>query len=212
MSSIRERRLASDNGRERRLLDNLGKLERMLEQEEEHALHTCLLAQVVLVDEPQEQEGRNRRSRRKMGQEEKRRNRRRKQKMGQAEPQEDEEEEQAEHQEEEDQEEDAIELPNPGLLCNLIRRTNLASPYVKRVPFPERMHWHPLRGPTPIWIPWPRGIVADNNVHTERAKCTRLFMKYGTRRKGWSVPYHADRWWRNSSVALFGPPHVVNNV
>ena len=51
MSSIRERRLASDNGRERRLLDNLGKLERMLEQEEEQALHTCLLAQVVLVDE-----------------------------------------------------------------------------------------------------------------------------------------------------------------
>ena len=67
MSSIRERRLASDNGRERRLLDNLGKLERMLEQEEEQALHTCLLAQVVLVDEPQEQEGKNRRSRRKMG-------------------------------------------------------------------------------------------------------------------------------------------------
>ena len=216
MSSIRERRLASDNGRERRLLDNLGKLERMLEQEEEQALHTCLLAQVVLVDEPQEQEGRNRLSRKKMGQEEKRRNIRRKQKMEQEEkrrnrqarPQEDEEEEQAEHQEEEDQEEDAIELPNP--VCNQIWRTNPASPYVKKVPFPERLQWHPLRGPKQIWIPWPRGIVADNNVHTEHVKCTRLFMKYGTRRKGWSVP--AYRHPAMSSIALFGPPHVVNNV
>ena len=127
-----------------------------------------------------------------------------------AEPQEDEEEEeeeQAEHQEEEDQEEDAIELPNP--VCNQIWRTNPASPYVKKVPFPERLQWHPLRGPKQIWIPWPRGIVADNNVHTERAKCTRLFMKYGTRRRRGAVPYHADRCWRNSSVALFGPPHVV---
>ena len=143
-------------------------------------------------DEEEEEEGGNMRCRRKM--ERNKMQQAEKQAMPQADPM------------------DAIELPNPGLLCNLIRRTNLASPYVKRVPFPERIHWHALRGPKPIWIPWPRGIAAIRDEHIERVKCARLFMKYGTRRGkrgkiyAGAIPYFADRFYRDSTMSLFGPP------
>ena len=109
----------------------------------------------------------------------------------QAKPQDEEEAEEAEEEEaverampqEEQAEQQADPIRSLSLMDALgLGRINGASPDVARVPLPERIHWHPLRGPKPIWIRWPRGIAANNDEYNERFDVHCCFTKYGTSR------------------------------
>ena len=58
-------------------------------------------------------------------------------------------------------------------------RADRPSPDLARVPFPERIHWHPFRGPRQIWIPWPRRIAANNDEYNELFEIACYVRKYG---------------------------------
>jgi len=99
---------------------------------------------------------------------------------------------------EEEREEQAMQQAEPSILALsefLGRgRANRPSPALERVPFPELIPWHPLRGPRQIWIPWPRRLAPNNDVYNEHFEMACFLRKYGAGCKP-KRAVRANRFW-----------------
>ena len=86
--------------------------------------------------------------------------------------------------EEEEEEEQAGQQAEPMSTLSLAEflgrgQADRPSPDLAMVPLPERIHWHPFRGPKQIWILWPRGIAANNDEYNELFEIACYVRKYG---------------------------------
>ena len=192
---ILEHMPSMETSTERRLL------KRMLEHEEQAEAHAQALLESLLEQaEPQEVEKLPFSRRLRAWRSNAARTRRSRQR-NQAKPQDEEEAEEEAEEEEAEEEEQAEQQADPISSFSLreafgLGQINRPSPDVARVPLPERIHWHPLRGPKPMWIPWPRGIAANSALYNESFDNNCCFIKYGTRLpKRAVISECANRFW-----------------